>query len=409
MGGYMSRIGLFVRVGIAGFVAVSTVAVGITATAASAGAAAKSVISIGYVCGCSGPLAAATEETPLALKAWEKSVNASGGINGHKINIIVKDDAANPTTSLADAKTFVTSDHVVALIDSSSVDATWSDFAKQQGVPVIGITSSSLPFITNSDFFAEGQTEDKLFPSIIGAAKKTGGKNIALFYCAEAATCQEGVAPLKAEATAENFPLVYDTSISASAPSYAAQCLAAKQAGATSLFIADATTVIASVAASCAQQGFDVPIVVDGESLAPSFATQAGIKTDTIFENLNVPFFAKTPGVKAMNTAFKKYAPGLTSSSNFNEVTVEAWVTGLLIGAAAKAGNVGAHGTPTAAQELSGLYKISGTNLGGMAPTLTFKKGVPNAVDCWQGYTLLKNGKFSTPGGLGPDCVAPAS
>jgi branched-chain amino acid transport system substrate-binding protein len=110
-----------------------------------------------------------------------------------------------------------------------------------------------------------------------------------------------------------------------------------------------------------------------------------------------------------MNTAFKKYAPGLTSSSNFNEVTVEAWVTGLLIGAAAKAGNVGAHGTPTAAQELSGLYKISGTNLGGMAPTLTFKKGVPNAVDCWQGYTLLKNGKFSTPGGLGPDCVAPAS
>src|SRR6185437_10941031 len=112
---------------------------------------------------------------------------------------------------------------------------------------------------------------------------------------------------------------------------------------------------------------------------------------------LNAPFFAKTAGIRTMKAAFKKYAPGLMTSSNYNEVTVEAWVTGLLIGAA------------TAAQELNGLYRVSGTNLGGMAPTLTFKKGVPNPVDCWQGYTLLKNGKFSTPGGLGPDCVKPAS
>jgi branched-chain amino acid transport system substrate-binding protein len=394
----------------AGFVTLSMVALGITATGSgSAGAATKSVISIGYVCGCSGPLAAADVESPVAFKAWEKSVNAAGGINGHKVNVIVKDDAANPTTSLADAKTFVTSDHVVALIDSSSVDSTWATYAKQQGVPVIGVASSSLPFFTNSDFFAEGQTEDMLFPSIIGAAKKAGGKNIALLYCAEAPTCQEGVAPLKAEATKENFPLVYDASISASAPSYAAQCLAAKQSGATTLFIADATTVIASVAASCAQQGYTPPIVVDGESLAPSFATEAGISKNTIFENLNAPFFAKIPGVTAMNAAFKKYTPGLLTSSNYNEVTVESWVTGLLIGAAAKAGKVGANGTPTAAQELSGLYKLKGTTLGGMAPPLTFKKGVPNPIDCWQGYTVLKNGKFSTPGGLTADCVTPAS
>jgi branched-chain amino acid transport system substrate-binding protein len=406
----MSRIGLLVRAGIAGFVTLSTVALGLTVTGGSAGAATKSTISIGYICGCSGALAAADVESPLALQAWEKSVNAAGGIDGHKVNVIVKDDAANPTTSLTDAQTFITSDHVVALIDSSSVDATWATYAKQQGVPVIGVASSSEPFFLNSDFFAEGQTEDQLFASILGAAKKIGGKNLALFYCAEAPTCQEGVAPLKAAATAANFPLVYDASISASAPSYTAQCLAAKDAGATTLFIADATTVVASVAASCAQQGYDPPIVVDGESLAASFATQAGIKTDTIFENLNAPFFAKTPGVKAMNVAFKKYSPGLLTSSNYNEIDVEAWVTGLLIGAAAKAGNVGANGsTPTAAQELSGLYKLNATTLGGMSPPLTFKKGVPNPIDCWQGYTVLKNGKFSTPGGLGALCVKPTS
>jgi branched-chain amino acid transport system substrate-binding protein len=399
----MSRIGLFVRAGIAGFVTLA--AVGITVSQ-SAGAATKGAISIGYICGCSGPLAAAEIESPLAFQAWEKSVNATGGIDGHKVNLIVDNDAGNPTTSLADAQTLVTTDHVAALIDSSSVDSTWATYVKQEGVPVIGTVSSSLPFFTNSDFFAEGQTEDQLFPSIIGAAKKTGGKNIALFYCAEAPTCQEGVAPLKAEATKENFPLVYDSSISASAPSYAAQCLAAKQAGATTLFIADATTVIASVASSCAQQGYTPPIVVDGESLAPSFSTEAGISKDTIFENINAPFFAKTPGVEAMDAAFKKYSPGLLTSSNYNESDVGDWATGLLIEAAAKAGHIGA--VPTAAEVLSGLYKLKGTTLDGMAPPLTFKKGVPNPIDCWQGYTLLKNGKFSAPGGLGSICVKPA-
>jgi branched-chain amino acid transport system substrate-binding protein len=321
----------------------------------------------------------------------------------------VKDDATNPGTSLQEAESLVSQTHVVALVDGSNVDATWATFAQQNKVPVIGMVSSSEPFFTNSDFFAEGQTEDQLFASIVGAAKKTKAKSMALLYCAEAATCQQGVAPLKTTAKALGVPLVYNASISASSPNYTAQCLAAKQSGASALFIADAVTVIQSVAADCAKQGYTPAIVVDGESLAPAFKTATGLSKNTIFQNLNIPFFASTPAVTTMNNAFKKYQPALMKSKNFNEIAVQGWASGLLFQAAAKAGNLGVNGPPTSAQLLTGLYALKGTTLNGMAPPLTFVSGQPNPVDCWLSYALLKGGTFSSPYGLKSICASKSS
>jgi len=46
------------------------------------------------------PLSGSVVDVPAAYKAWVASVNASGGINGHKIELFTKDDASNPTTSV---------------------------------------------------------------------------------------------------------------------------------------------------------------------------------------------------------------------------------------------------------------------------------------------------------------------
>src|SRR6185437_16270351 len=60
----------------------------LTATSTSAGAATKklSPIKIGIICSCTGPLASSTSVGPPSYQAWADSVNAAGGINGHKIN-----------------------------------------------------------------------------------------------------------------------------------------------------------------------------------------------------------------------------------------------------------------------------------------------------------------------------------
>ena len=411
-GHLMRRIRRQVRVFSAMALSVFVVGFALTASSANAIAASKnsSPIKIGIICSCTGPLASSTSVGPPSYEAWADLVNAAGGINGHKIQVIVKDDAFNPSTSLSEAESLVGQDHVIALVDGSDVDAVWSTYAKQQSVPVIGVVSSSEPFYSNSDFFAEGQTEDQLFDAIVGAAKKVNAKSLALFYCAEAATCQQGVAPLRTTASALGVPLVYDASISASAPNYTAQCLAAKQAGAQAVFIADAVGVVASAAQSCAQQGYTPPVVVDGESLALTMKSQNGLTKDTIFEMPNASPTSTIPAIKQMTAAFNKYKPGLTKQANYSEINVQAWAGGELFEAAAKAGKLGANGsTPTSAQLYKGLYALHGDTLNGLAPPLTFVKGKPNPVDCWANYVLLKNGKFTTPFGTGTVCAHKSS
>ncbi len=86
---------------------------------------------------------------------------------------------------------------MVAIVDSSDVDAAWSKYIDTTGVPVVGGGSSGILDTTDPNWFAVGQTLDDYYINFIDAAKKVGASNIGEFYCAEAATCQEGVAPVR--------------------------------------------------------------------------------------------------------------------------------------------------------------------------------------------------------------------
>jgi branched-chain amino acid transport system substrate-binding protein len=263
--------------------------------------------------------------------------------------------------------------------------------------------TSAEPYFLNSDFYPEGQTEDSLFAGIIDAVKQAGATKFALIYCAEAVQCQEGIAPLQAAAKGAGLSVVATEEVSASAPNYTAQCLAAQQAGATVLFTADAQTVDEKVIQDCYTQGYKPKVVIDGEILLPSLTTTPAINQATYFTVPNLPYFAKNAAITAMNTALKKYAPGVLKDVNYGELPMETWVAGKMFQAAATAGHLGANGAPTSAQLIKGLDSLHGATLGGLAPPLTFTAGKPHPVDCWY-YALLKNGKYSTPFGLKPVC-----
>ena len=375
----------------------------LTTPQAAGASGAKAPIKIGLVCGCTGPLAAAVVDVPAIYKAWVDSVNATGGINGHKIDLIYQNDDSNPTTSTTIVHTFVETDHVVAIVDASNNDAVWATYVQQAGVPVVGMDTSAEPYFLNSDFYPEGQTEDSLFAGIIDAVKQAGATKFALIYCAEAVQCQEGIAPLQAAAKGAGLSVVATEEVSASAPNYTAQCLAAQQAGATVLFTADAQTVDEKVIQDCYTQGYKPKVVIDGEILLPSLTTTPAINQATYFTVPNLPYFAKNAAITAMNTALKKYAPGVLKDVNYGELPMETWVAGKMFQAAATAGHLGANGAPTSAQLIKGLDSLHGATLGGLAPPLTFTAGKPHPVDCWY-YALLKNGKYSTPFGLKPVC-----
>jgi branched-chain amino acid transport system substrate-binding protein len=376
---------------------------GFVLASAPSGAASKAPIAIGYVCSCTSPQASSVVINRSAYEAYVDYTNAHGGIDGHQIKLYLADDSANPATSSADVHKFVTQDHVAAIVSLAGSPASWQKYVDGLHIPIVGADGSAEQFFTDPNFFFPGQTDDSLPAAVALAAKKVGSSNFGVMYCAEAASCQELVAPLEAIGPKYGVKLAYNTQISFSAPSYAAECLAAQQAGVKALFIGDAVTVVESVAKDCAAQGYHPTVIASDGAVGEGFATAPGLSSNLLAFEPQIPFnVTNTPATKQMVAAFKKYQPKLMSDPNYNGEVDEAWVSGLMLAAAVKAGNPGA--TVTSAEILKGLHSFKGETLGGMAPPLTFTAGKPNLVDCWFWMTTA-NGKFTEKYGLQPACA----
>ncbi|WP_067469134.1 ABC transporter substrate-binding protein [Actinomadura macra] len=122
--------------------AATVLAVSLTAGCNSSDGGSDGPIKVGSINGITGLFQ--TPEVPKAVKAVFEEVNAAGGINGRKLELISKDDAMDPSRSGQAARELIQSNGVVALAGSSSaVDcglnrATYSK-EKIVSVPAIGV------------------------------------------------------------------------------------------------------------------------------------------------------------------------------------------------------------------------------------------------------------------------------
>lgn len=77
--------------------------------------AAWSQIRIGQTAGFSGPVAAGVQETTDGAKLYFDMVNAKGGVNGQKIELVSLDDKFDPKLAAENAKTLANDPRVVSL------------------------------------------------------------------------------------------------------------------------------------------------------------------------------------------------------------------------------------------------------------------------------------------------------
>lgn len=369
-----------------------------TSSNTSAAQATGAPIKVGLICSCSGPFGTNTVPVEDVYKAWVNTVNGSGGINGHPIQLITEDDAATPGTSVSDLHTLL-SDGVVAIADMSIVDEAWASTVQAANVPVVGIDATENPFFQNPDFFPEGQTNDSSTYADVAVAKAAGATNIGDLYCAEAPSCAEGAPLIKAAGQKLGVPNVYTAEVAMTAPNYTAQCLAAKQAHVTSIFIGDSSNVLARIANDCALQGYNPIWIEEGEGQTPQLFTGA-ISKNLWAEFNDMPFYANTPAIQAMNAAVDKYYPGLRNKTTaYSALAAYSWPSGILLEDAVKAGGLTASATPSAAEVTSGLYALKGDTLQGLAPPLTFTPGHPHPIDCWFTAKIVNGVKSVVNGG----------
>lgn len=368
------------------------VGIDLVSDAGTAGAATAAPIRVYDICSCTGPLAATAKQTTPTLQAWTSSVNAKGGLNGHKVILTVADDQTSPAIAIADIQRAIQVQHVAAIFDNSNVDTNWAAIATKAGVPIIGGSDSDLSY-NNLDTFTPGPTLNYgITGQMIAVSHLTSETKEAIFYCVEAAVCSSETAVASIVGPRYGIKLVYKTGISFSAPNYAAACLAAKSAGAKVIEVADAAQIQEKAASDCAKQGW-TPIQV-------ASTTSSSMATNKLFNGMissqqNIPYFVHNGATKSYWSALNKYAPTLKSDPNFGEQSIIAWVMGPLLQDAVKAAAPSSTQTVTPAIVKKGLYSLpANDNLGGMAPqAIKFVKGQYSNRSCWF-YLSVKNGKF---------------
>ena len=346
------------------------------ASSASAVAASGSALVIGTIGNFSGP--SGQPEHLAGLQAWVDSVNASGGVKGRQIKLIVEDDQGDATKSQADIRQLVQVDHVLAIVspEAGGTESGWASYLAQHHVAVVGGQADTPLWFTNPSFFPSGATVLTSLEMQAYTVKAAGKSSFGAVYCAEVAACKQTVPALQGYAKAFHLNMSTSAAIAVAAPSYTAQCLAAKQAGAQALIIDAAYAAGSRFAPACAQQGYSPTYVIpsgafDNRYLQLSQANGAYVPTT------NALWFASTPAVNQFKQAMAKYEASTALGPN----PVSGWTGGVLFGAAAAS----LPAKPTPADVFTALYSLpKNDTLNGLAPPLNFHKSAPaSQVSCF--------------------------
>ena len=363
---------------------------------------------VGAIASCSGSQADSEGGVCKTLNAWAASVNAAGGIDGHKIDLIVKDDASNPTTSTTMVHELVEKDHVIAIVgDSSNVDATWASYVQSKGVPVVGGLPVNSPFISNPNFFGIGTNLLALNYATILEAQNHGYSKVGFLYCAESPQCAQSVPAF--EGAAKLLGVKATTAkVSGTAPDYTAQCLQLKNAGVQTYEVGSGSQVVLRVLDACRQQGVDAPLIQTDGTFQNSWTKDKN--TDgTLGIELTAPWFESSiPAVKQFQDAMKKYAPDVFNSDLYGPTTAYAWISGKLFEAAAKAGELGDN--PSSEDVFKGLYALKNETLNGLIAPTTYTestKSAPAFNTCYF-QIQIKNGKYESLNDSKPTCIDPS-
>jgi branched-chain amino acid transport system substrate-binding protein len=85
------------------------------------GSGGKSPYTIGYVNDLSGPISVYGQYSYSYLQAIVKAANASGGVNGHPLNVVAVDSAAAGATGVSAVKQLISQNHPIAIYGNTSV------------------------------------------------------------------------------------------------------------------------------------------------------------------------------------------------------------------------------------------------------------------------------------------------
>lgn len=337
----------------------------------------------------SGILGAVTGTVPPAIRAWASHVNATGGLAGHPVRVIMADDAGDPARTQSIVRQMVEQSKVVAFIAHYSFTLTGVErYLESKGVPLIGGTGGDTAEDHSSVIFQPlmGADDGGAWGFLLAIAAQTEKKKMAVLYCREVAQCATKIADMKAKLPYNGLEIVYETQISLAQPDYTAEMIQAQRAGAEVVTaMVDAAT-MGRLAQSAHRQGykptFSGPWNLD---IDPTIA--AGKELDGVFIGpARTPMYQTSPKLADYREAMARYQP----KDPLGGLGASVFVFGRLLEKV-----IAPLGTVTSEGIIKGLMGLRGETLDGFLPGITFPPGNDRTKvnHCVIPYTL-KGGKF---------------
>ena len=250
-------------------------------------------------------------------------INAAGGVNGRKIEIIAIDDAADPDTGVAAANAAIADglDGVVGPYNSG-VGIKTLPLYQAAGVLPIRLTSNSK---TNSMGFTLQPMDYQIAPvAATGLEKWLGAKSVAIIYDESAEYTKSIATTLKAQLETAGLTVPVFTAIDPGKADYSAAVTAASQAGVDVIYGATYFPEGALLAQAVHSLQVPQPCVLDYGSYDPGYITNAGsVEVAAACTLVGVPSptdFVKGAGFVADYTEKFGEAPGTWSPYTYDSL-----------------------------------------------------------------------------------------
>lgn len=291
--------------------------------AMTSAAAAEETIKVGLVAAMSGQSAKSGEAIVRGLSLAIDEINASNGLLGKKVELVVRDDESNPAKGVLAARELVQRENVAALFGGldTPVSIAIVPFANQAKVPFMGVWAAGTPITRNGAaenyVFRVSAVDELVDVALVDyAVKKYGVKKPGMILINNP-WGESNEVGLKAALDAKKVPYAGIEKFETNDVDVVPQLTRLKQAGADALFLVANVAPSAQVVKSLDRMSWDVPIVSHWGPSGGRFSELAGPSAAKVHFIQTFSFSGKlSPKAEAVLAALKKKYPEIKSMAD---------------------------------------------------------------------------------------------
>jgi branched-chain amino acid transport system substrate-binding protein len=390
--------------------AADTTEAGATSQEAGGNEPQGSPLRIALIVNASGPLPSGEETAVPVSQAWERSVNAEGGVAGHPVEIVVEDTKGDPPTATSEVQGVTKDQSIVAgIMFDAATEGIVAEEITKAGLPVIGgMGYAPEAWGTMPNWLPLTTSIPSIFNMGMVLGKSLGGTRSALTICAEIAGCAAAAPVVKNASEKEGMAFTGTYKISSSAPDYTAECLSIKEKETDYVMLGAATTSAAlRLAKDCGTQGYEGQWGLFGGVIYPKVMRENDPGTKLALALNSFPWFAEAPPVASYREMME--GEGVEEDTWGDLHGTAAYATLELMRKTLDENEATLPSDPTREDIIAAYGSVKNETLEGLLPQpITFHPNKPNApVTCYW-FGSYENGVFSEGDLEHPVCDPPS-